>query len=149
MSRGVEHDPNVVLWLEVRRPRATGCSPRDGGDQVIYLNVEVLRGGLTVSFGGPGWNPPMLLELEVEREARRPDLGPARLLWLPWPSRIERGDLSAEQSRVEPSELAGSRRHHGDRCQSQRRLVLLHGSDSLTSPAEGPRATLNHRAETR
>jgi hypothetical protein len=134
MSRRVEHDPDVVLWLEVRDPRAAGCGPLDGGSRVIYLNVEVLRGGLTVGFGGPGRNPPMLLKLKVERKIRGPDLGPARLLWLAWASRIERGDLSAQKSGIELGELAGSRRHHGDRCQSQRRRGLLHESDSLTSP---------------
>jgi hypothetical protein len=138
MSRRVEHDSNVVLWLEVRDPRAAGCRPLDGESQVIHLNVEVLRGGLAVGFGGPGRNAPVLLKLEVERKVRGPDLGPSGLLWLPWAGRIERGDLSAEKSGIELGELAGSRRHHSDRCQSQRRLVLLHESDSLTLPARPP-----------
>ena len=86
MSSRVEHLPNVVLWLKVRGPRAARCGPLDGGHQIVYPNVEVLRGGLTAGFGGPERNRPMLLKLEVE-QVLSPDLGPARVPQLPWGGR--------------------------------------------------------------
>ncbi len=148
MSRRVQHDPDVVLRLELCDPRAAGRRPLDGGNQVIHLNVEVLRGGLTIGFSGPERGSPMLLELEVEREVRGPDLGPARLLCFSWARGIERGDLSAEQFGVELSELAGVWCCDSDRCQPQRRRKSLHETDSLT-PLRWTPASRSRRRPTR
>ena len=107
MSRGIEADPHVLLWLESGQRRALRYRVRDARLEVVDLDLQVHHHLLVTGSGWPDGTDKTRLGLEAQRPATclvtgaRLDHDPAGLF---------RACRPAEQAPVEIRERVGVRR---------------------------------------
>src|SRR5487761_1382639 len=110
VTRGVEHDTDIFLWLKVGQGRSGGNGPARRLIQVADGDVQVLGCVLCAVSGGPYGSGELRLVLEVERRALLAGWGsylsPAVLGRHPGPGRIARRDRPPQELRIESGEVS-------------------------------------------
>ena len=119
VTRWVEQDPDVVLWLMVCDRRAERHREDHPGVEIVDHDVQVCLHLLVAGVSWPHWRtvPCLLLERQAGPTARRSQRHPVRLVV---------DDLSVEQLAIEGGELSGVGRPEHRGRQAGRRS-LSHG----------------------